>query len=489
MSLLLPVFLPILCGILLLTVKRIKNRKIYVGLTGLVLTGSTLFLFLLFTLEETSIMFLFMTKQLYLYFAPDLLSRIFAGFASILLTGVSFYAFSYMKHDKEEKRFFGFYLLVYGAIVGLILSGNLFTMYLFFEMLTLCSFLLVLHKRTPEALHAGFKYVLYSIAGAFLALFGIFYFYYLKEDVVFQAGGIFLKEQFGEQETLFLMSSFLILVGFSAKAGMFPLHGWLPTAHPEAPTPASAILSGVITKSGIFVLIRMIFYVIGVEHLKGTFVQFVMLFFALLTILMGSIRAYQTIKLKKRLAYSTVSQLSYILFGIMTFHPLALMGALLHVIYHGFIKSTLFLTAGVYIEATGHSEIHKLRGIAKKFPFTTAAYLMASLALIGIPPASAFLSKWYLAQGALQSRFSVFAFLSPVILLLSALLTAAYLLPLCFEGYLKEPAIPICNSPKITEKDPLLLFPILIFAAASILLGMFPNSLLSLVRELSTSTI
>lgn len=480
MLILIPIFLPMLVGILMLMLKKISKRGILLLLTAGSLTIAFVLTIVISFSGESSFTLFHMTKQLVVYFHVDELTRLFAVFAPVVMLVVSFYAFSYMKHEHEEKRFFAFYLLASGAVIGLIFAGNLFTMYLFFEMLTLFSFVLVLHRRTVDAIQAGMKYIFYSIAGAFLSLFGIMLLYHICGDVTFRKGGVLSAEAFQGNETLLLVSVFLILIGFGAKAGMVPMQGWLPTAHPEAPTPASAVLSGVITKAGVFVILRIIFYCVGSKYIMGTWVQYTWAGLALLTIFIGSMMAYRERQIKKRLAYSTVSQVSYILFGLSTLHPIGVLGALLHVVFHSIIKNTLFLTAGAMILKTGRSDVTAYRGIGKRMPITLWCFTLSSLALIGIPPASGFLSKWYLAEGALRSGMGIYTWLGPVVLLVSALLTAGYLLPITLNGFFPGTDFDYSVINKC-EPDLFFIIPIVILTAASVLLGIWPEALITLI--------
>lgn len=226
------------------------------------------------------------------------------------------------------------------------------------------------------------------------------------------------------------------------------MHGWLPSAHPVAPAPASAVLSGVITKAGVLGIFRVIFQIVGANNVKNTWVQYVFMTLALITVFMGSMLAYMEKVFKKRLAYSTVSQVSYVLFGIACLNPLALIGALLHVIFHSVLKTTLFLNAGTVIYGTEKHHVEDLKGIGRALPVTMVTFTVAALGLVGIPPVCGFVSKWYLCLGSLELTGSigtkVFGYLGVAILLVSALLTAGYLLSITiaaffpgeeFEGY------------------------------------------------------
>ena len=287
----------------------------------------------------------------------------------------------------------------------------------------------------------------------------------------------------GGNTAILLIAACACLLGFGVKAGMFPMHAWLPAAHPVAPAPASAALSAVIVKAGVLAVVRVVYYIFGPDFLRGSWVQTAWLTLTLLTVFMGSMLAYREPVLKKRLAYSTVSQLSYILFGLAVMNVTAVTGGLLHVLAHGFIKAVLFLVAGAIICTTGRTRVEELRGIGKEMPLTMWCYTIASLGLIGIPPTGGFISKWYLAIGSLQSNTPAFAgigpvfrWLGPVVLLVSALLTAGYLLPLTIHGFLPGADYDYAHLQK-REPSPWMTVPIVILTVLSVLLGLFPNLL------------
>ena len=295
--LLLPVVAPVAAGIAVLLYsgfRRVRKPLLAVVLGILVL--ETILLGLALT-GEGSLLLWQLTDVVALRFNVDGVSRLFAVLTVgvWLLAGV--YSVAYMEHEQEEHQFFGFYLIVLGVLVGLDFSGNLITMYVFYELMTLTSLPLVLHERTKEAVAAGLKYLFYSVAGAFLALFGIFLLLQICGNQTFVPGGMLTAIPEGKAG-LFLAAIFCILVGFGAKAGMFPLHGWLPAAHPVAPAPASAVLSGVITKSGVLAVLRVVYFVVGPELLRGTWVQQVWILLTLLTVFMGSMLAYKEPVLK-----------------------------------------------------------------------------------------------------------------------------------------------------------------------------------------------
>lgn len=430
---------------------------------------------------EQGIRLLSLGEKLGIFFRLDDLGRIFTVIVTILWILAGFYSFEYMKHEKEEKRYFGFYLMTFGVLLALTFAGNIVTYYLFYEMMTLLSMPLVLHSKTREALMGGLKYLFYSLCGAYMVLMGLFFLNKYAVTLQFTPGGVLNKELTAGNEKLLLIMVFFMILGFSVKAGMFPMHAWLPAAHPVAPAPASAVLSGLIVKAGVLGIIRAVYFLFGESFIRETWVQTAWMTLSLVTIFMGSMLAYREKMIKKRLAYSTVSQLSYILFGLALLQPQAMTGALLHVVFHAFIKSTLFLCAGAIIYKTGRTNVDDMTGIGKEMPVTIWCYTFASLALIGIPPASGFISKWYLAEGSLLSGTGVFTWLGPVVLLISALLTAGYLLPITIKGFLPGTDYDYGSLQK-REPNLWMIIPLIILTALSVGLGIFPNPLTEFIQ-------
>ncbi len=480
--LILAVFLPIACGVLILFFPGLKKRNLLLGVSFLSLAVSMLCVLAVAAGGEAELHLLQFGGSLEVYFHVDPLGRVFAAVITVVWLMAGIFSCEYMKHEKEEKRYFGFYVLVYGVLMALCFSGNLVTYYMFYEMMTLTTLPLIMHNKSREAIMAGLKYLFYSLCGAYLVLFGIYFPNRYAGTLDFTAGGSGL-EAAGGHSALMLAVVFLMILGFGVKAGMFPMHAWLPTAHPVAPAPASAVLSGLVVKMGVLGIVRVIFYVVGPEVIRGTWVQTAWLTLTLITVFMGSMLAYREKVMKKRLAYSTVSQISYILFGLALLNPEAMTGSLLHVVFHACIKSCLFLSAGAVIYKTGRTRVDELTGIGKEMPVTAWCYTFASLALVGIPPASGFISKWYLAGGSLESGIPVFSWLGPVILLVSALLTAGYLLPITIRGFLPGADY---DYEGLQKKEPsgVMVVPLLILAGLSVLLGLFPNPLIQYLNQI-----
>ena len=478
--------------------KNLSNVRLHCFVIVVLMLSVLLALYTVWS-GEGSLTLFYLMDNIPIYFHVDALARVFVTVTSIVWLLVGIYAFIYMEHEGEEKRFFGFYLLVYGVLIALELSGNLVTLYFFYELMTLTSMPLVLHNGSKEAIMAALKYLFYSMCGAYCALFGIYFLYQYCDTLTFRTGGSLNMTLVSGNETILLIAVFMMLIGFGAKAGMFPLHSWLPAAHPVAPAPASAVLSSIIVKGGVLAMIRTVYYIVGVDFIRGSWVQTAWMILTLLTVFMGSMLAYREKVFKKRLAYSTVSQVSYILFGLAMLTPEGFVGGVLHVIFHACIKCALFLTAGSFIFHTGKTRVDEYTGIGKHMSITLWCYTFASLALIGIPPMSGFISKWYLAQGALQSQTGIFRFLGPAVLLLSALLTAGYLLPITMKGFMPgKDAVPVNSesndnsvnngSNENDDKKERINFMnavLIIFAWFTILFGVLPNPLISYVSEIA----
>lgn len=402
----------------------------------------------------------------------DSVSLVYLIAISVLWICAGIYSSFYMKEKKHLKRFYAFYILTFVVMCAMALSSNLFTYYMNYELMTLLSAPLVMHDQTLEARMAGFKYLIYSFVGAYFVLFGFFVLSRFS-NLSFAGGGSLDMGAVEGHEGLVLAAVFCMIIGFGVKAGSWPLHAWLPTAHPIAVSPASAVLSGVIVKAGVVGIIRVVFNLAGADFIKGTWVQDAWTILTLVTILLGSTLAYFEPVLKKRLAYSTISQVSYILYGLSMFDDTAYEGAMLQFEAHAFAKCALFLIAGVLIMVTGTKRVDEMKGIGRKYPLLLGAYTVCALSMIGIPPTGGFIGKWYLIEGALNSGRGFYDWFGPVILLVSALLTAGYLLPLSLRGFFPG-ADYECDEKK--EKLPVsCILPIIILSVLCVLVGVVPG--------------
>jgi multicomponent Na+:H+ antiporter subunit D len=413
-----------------------------------------------------------------LAFRVDALGLLFALGASVLWIATSFYSIGYMRSLAEhaQTRYFACFALALSATMGVAFSANLFTLFLFYEALTLATYPLVAHKETPEARAGARKYVIYLLgaAKAFL-LAAIVLTYNVAGTLEFHKGGIFPASALSAQPVFLSVVFALFLFGF-AKNAVMPLHSWLPAAM-VAPTPVSALLHAVaVVKTGVFSTVRVFLFVFGPEAMRLLGVDNLALAVAAVTILVGSLLALGQNNLKARLAFSTVSQLSYIVMGAALLTPSGIVGGIAHLTNHAVSKITLFLCAGSIYVSTHKTDVSQLSGLAKQMPWTMAAFTLATLSLVGIPPASGFISKWYLAVGSVE-RGSVWTL---AVLLISSLLSAAYLIPIVYRAYFED--APDAAEPRVAEV-PWMVVPLVLTALVSVLLGLYPNPVLTLARS------
>ncbi|HPE79051.1 MAG: proton-conducting transporter membrane subunit [Sedimenticolaceae bacterium] len=365
----------------------------------------------------------------------DALSVLFVSLSTLLWLVTTVYAIGYLEDSPHRSRFFGFFSLCVTATVGLALAGNLFTFVVFYEFLTLATYPLVAHKGTPEAIRGARIYLAYTLAGGMALLIGAVWLRTLAGPLDFVQGGILGGMDHLDPWTLrwiFL----LLIVGLGVKAALVPLHGWLPQAM-VAPAPVSALLHAVaVVKAGAFGIVRVVYDVYGVEFAASLGVLALLGAAAAVTIIYGSVKALSQDNLKKRLAYSTVSQVSYIALGTAILGPLATVGGMVHLVHQGVMKITLFFAAGNYAEALGVHRVSEMDGVGRRMPGTTLAFTIGALGMIGIPPVAGFVSKWYLGLGAAESGAALWVL--PV-LVGSSLLNAAYFLPILYRAWFGQP--------------------------------------------------
>lgn len=407
----------------------------------------------------------------------DALGRLFALLVAVLWLIVSVFADEYMTHEHNQARFFGFYVTSLGSLIGICLAGNLVTLYLFYEMMTLLTVFLVIHAGNNKAIDAGLKYLGFSVCGAALGLLGMFYLQQFQTTDLFAAGGTLDAAAAAANAGGLRVALLLMLLGFGAKAGVMPLFAWLPTAHPVAPSPASAVLSGLITKMGVLAMIRVIYFQFGGAFLADSWVQTVMLCLAIFTVFMGSMLAYKEKTLKKRLAYSTVSQVSYILFGILLVSPEGFYGGLLQLVFHAIAKNGLFMAAGGIIYHLYKTRVNQLQGAGLKLPYIMWCFALYALSLIGIPPTAGFVSKWYLAQGGLLH--GTLGLVGTAVLMVSALLTAGYLLPIVTDAFFhgEDFHAERLHEPQKQHLNWHMRGPMMVLSVSVVLLGIFPHAL------------
>ncbi len=395
--------------------------------------------------------------ELKVMFRMDRMGRVFAGLIGFLWPLAVLYSFEYMKKEKKKPTFFSFYLMTYGVTAGIALAGNLITLYLFYEMLTLATLPLVLFPMTKEAVRASRTYLYYSIGGAAFAFLGLVFVltFSASGNTEFVAGGMLDLNRANVSRNLLLLMYLMAFWGFGVKAVLFPCHKWLPPAT-VAPTPVTALLHAVaVVKSGAFAILRLTYFCFGTEFLRGSWAQWVAMAAAMVTILYGSTMAVKEVHWKRRLAYSTISNLSYILLAASMMSPLGLAAALWHMVAHAFMKICSFFCAGAVMHQTGKTYVYELDGLGRKMPVTFGCLTVASLSLVGIPLFAGFISKWNIAGAAFScgigwleknGGFGIgcLAFGAVAVLLYSALMTAIYMLTVLIRAYF--PRLPAKRS-------------------------------------------
>lgn len=394
---------------------------------------------------------------------------VFACVSSFLWVPVAFYGIGYMRghHEKEQTGFFAMFAVCIASAVGIALAANLLTFFVFFEMLTVATYPLVFHSRNEEAKFSGRKYLIYTLTTGQLFLVGIGIVYYISGTLDFAAGGI-LSADMAPMWLLQVLFLLMVIAG-AVKAGMMPLHGWLPSAM-VAPTPVSALLHAVaVVKAGAFCVIRVIGYVFGPALLAQMGTATILAWVAAFTIIVSSLIAMKQDNLKRRLAYSTIGQLSYVILGAALLAPLSILGAYFHIVAHALMKITLFMCAGAVIVTAHKDNVSEMYGIGRKMPITMACFTIASLGIAGMPFIVGFLSKWDILLGALQIGRPLYL----VVLLASALLALSYLMPVCYIAFFKKN-----ENGEFTaygEANRFMLIPICVTAVLSVVLGILPN--------------
>lgn len=365
-----------------------------------------------------------------LVFKADALALLFVTLSAVLWLFTTLYAIGYLESSPHRSRFFGFFSLCVTATMGIAMAGNLFTFFVFYELLTLSTFPLVVHRGTPAAMRGGTVYLAYTLGGGALLLTGIVWLHSLTGQADFAHGGFVSRlgfEHAGQLQSIFL----LLIAGVGVKAALVPLHGWLPQAM-VAPAPVSALLHAVaVVKAGAFGIVRIVYEVYGVEFAHALDLLTPLALAASITVIWGSLRALFQDDLKKRLAYSTVSQVSYIALGVALFGPVGTVGGLVHLVNQGIMKITLFFCAGNYAEALGVHKVSGMDGVGRRMPLTTAAFTIAALGMMGVPLTAGAVSKAWLMEGATAAQMGWAVW----VLWASSLLNAAYFLPILWRAW------------------------------------------------------
>jgi multicomponent Na+:H+ antiporter subunit D len=409
----------------------------------------------------------------------DSFSLVFALVASFLWIVTVFYTIGYMRglHEHAQTRFSACFALALFGAIGCAFADNLFTLYLFYEIVSITTYPLVAHHQDQEGYEGGRKYLVYLTATAKgLVLPAMILTYVMCGTLDFSdniRSGIFPSDA---SRLMVTITYVCLILGF-AKNGIMPFHHWLPGAM-VAPTPVSALLHAVaVVKVGVFSTTRVMLYLFGVDTMGALTLGIPTAWFVSFTILAASLIALSKDNLKARLAYSTVSQLSYIILGVALLTPAAIEGGIVHIVNHAFAKITLFFCAGAIYVASQKKDISEMKGLGRAMPFTFGAFAVASLSMIGVPPVAGFISKWYLLVGALDAHQLGIV----VVLLVSTVLNAAYFVPVVYHAYFSVPSDGVIAQP-VKEASPALLVPLLFTAFLSVAAGIFPEFFMQLIK-------
>lgn len=466
------VLLPILGGILIPLLPFKSRRDLLRYVQALVLLNSILVAVMLFFQPEEAFVLFRFTGNLRVSFHLDGLGRVFAAMAAVLWPPAVLYSFEYMDKDNNEKSFYMFYIITYGVTLGIAMADNILTMYFFFEMMSLVTLPLILHSRTREAVLASRSYLYYMIGGAAFAFIGMVFILSYGVTSAFVPGGVLDAAIIGDKTNLMLLMYVLCFLGFGVKTAVWPFSNWLPRAG-VAPTPVTALLHAVaVVNTGAFAVMRITYYSFGAGMLRGTWAQDTVMLLVIFTIVYGCGRALKETHIKRRLAWSTVSNLSYILFGAVLMSPLGLAGALCHMLFHSFMKIGSFFCAGAVIHETSCSFIQELNGLGRKMPKVLAVFTLCGMALMGVPGLAGFVSKWHLAQAAVASD-NPMALAGVGALLVSALFTAIYMLTISVRAFFPGKDFDYSKVPEARDPGWKMLLPLAVFAAAILLFGLY----------------
>ena len=478
------ILLPIVGGVFTPILPFRKRAHMLLYLECLTIATSVIVLSLLAHGTTETFHVIRFVNNLSISFKIDGMTMIFGGLVSILWPCAMLYSFEYMEHEKHETVFFAFYLMTFGVTLGIAFASDMLSMYFFYELLTLVTVPLIMHSLTREAIHAVRQYIYMSLGGAAFALIGLVYLIVYGNTVEFTLGGVLSPARVAGDTNTLLLIYLLAFFGFGVKAAIFPLCSWLPKAG-VAPTPVTALLHAVaVVKAGVFALIRLTYYSFGADFVRGTWVQGVTMAFAMFTIVYGCSRAVKETHIKRRLAYSTVSNLSYIVFGVTIMTPAGMVGALAHMICHAFMKIGSFLCAGAIMHQTGKTYVYELDGLGRKMPVVFTCFTVSALGLMGVPGLAGFISKWNLVEAAVSSN-QVQAYFGIGCLLLSALLTAIYMMSIVIRAFFPSKAFDEQVIQDVHDPNWKMCVPLVFFAVVVVLLGMCSGPLLSFLRAVA----
>ena len=482
-NLLLAVMIPLVGSLIVMTLKNNPNLREFVSFCSAVLLFIIVLSFRSAILEGKILEYTIfnLLPGLSVTLRADGFSMIFAMVASSLWIIAVFYSMGYMRGLEEhaQTRFNAcFALAIFGAI-GVALSDNLFTLYLFYEIVSICTYPLVAHHQDDEGYEGGKKYIVYLTTTAKLFLLPAIILIYVLAGTLDFPHDIFTGMIPADAKSWVVVMLYVFCIFGFAKNGVMPFHHWLPGAM-VAPTPVSALLHAVaVVKVGVFCTTRTMLYVFGVDTMNMLNLGIPTAYFVGFTILTASIIAMTKDNLKARLAYSTVSQLSYIILGVALLTPHAIDGGLIHIVNHAFSKITLFFCAGAIYVAAHKKNISEMSGLGRTMPFTFGAFAVASLSMIGAPPVAGFVSKWYLLVGSMEAHQIGIL----LILIASTVLNVGYFAPVTYKAFFGK--APAGAAVGIKEAPLSMLVPILIAVTISVIIGIYPNFMMQFVQAVT----
>ncbi len=464
------VFLPLVGVVLSVGLGRVSEQVRTIGL-GVVCAATAVLSFWMIPgildgkVFETYL--LRITPTIWLHLRVDALGALFGATVALLWSLALVYSVGYMADGHRLGRYYAFFMMCLSWTLGVAYAGNLLTFLIFYELFSILTYPLVVHEETPAAMAAGTKYIIYILVGGSLVLLAVVFTFFLAGEQTLTAEGLLSADM---DRTALLVVFWCYVLGFGVKAAIMPLHGWVPDAHPAAPAPFSAVLSGVMVAAGSFGIMRVVYQVFGVELLEEIGMMPYLAVVAAITIVFAAILAVSQDDLKRRLAYSTISQMGYVALGIGLLGMGSSIGAMVHIVNHAFMKGTLFLCAGLLIKRAGIRNVSEMAGAARRMPVTMAAFALAALGLIGTPPLSGFISKWYLGLGILEVDQPLYL----AVLLGGALLAAIYLLPIVYAAYFKKPPAVATEADEEDGREaPLsMLVPTVVASALTLALGL-----------------
>ena len=475
------ILLPVL-GSLLIPLLPLGKKQLNLYIESVVLMTSVIVWLLLLGGTTSVFEVVHFVNDLSISFKIDGMTMVFAGLVAVLWPLATLYAFEYMEHAEHGKAFFMFYVMTYGVTLGIAFASDMVTMYFFYELLTLVTVPLVMHSLNRESILAVRTYLYYSIGGAAFALMGMIFLIIYGDTCEFVLGGVMNGAALQQNGKLLLWIYLFSFMGFGVKSAVFPMSSWLPQAG-VAPTPVTALLHAVaVVNAGAFAIIRLTYYSFGTDFLRGTWVQDVCMALTMVTIVYGCSRAVKETHIKRRLAWSTVSNLSYILFGATVMTPLGLVGALSHFVFHGFMKMCSFLCAGAFMHQTGKTHIYHMDGMGKRMKIVFGCFTVSALGLMGVPGFAGFISKWNLTNAAVESGNPI-AYGGVACLLISALLTAIYLLNVVVRAFFPKETV---EAPE-DVKDPSwrMCLPLVVCALSVVVFGLCSEPLVDFFRAVA----